>query len=139
MRFVMPFIAIMGLACVAIAQVAEPVIVPISNEDFISLLFQSLGGMAGASSLAIAGLIVQLLIKFMSAPMFGEVFKELPNGKKLLFVSFLSLAAGTISLMAGPAALSLGAALIHSSNLAALMVFGNQVYKAVVAESAPVA
>ena len=106
---------------------AQDVVAPISNEDFLKLLVESIGGIRGAASLAVAGIVVKLLLAFLSSEFFGKLFKNLSGEIKLLIVSALSLAAGVIALMTS--GLPLGAALVHSSTLTAFLVLFNQIYK----------
>lgn len=96
------------------------------TSEFLKYLIDSLGGLKGASSLVIAGAVVQALIKAMSLPAVGKWFKETQGHIKLLIVTGLTLVSGVIGLMTA-GGLTLGAALVHSTTLAALMVFANQV------------
>lgn len=107
---------------------AQDVIIPVvTNDEFISQLFLSLGGLKGATSLAIAGVIVKLILQFASTEMFGKIFKNLSGGVKLTIVLGLSLASGVIALMLS--GVPLVTALLHSSTLSAFVVLSNQVYK----------
>lgn len=123
--------------CLLLAQevVAPALPVPVvdPNMDFLNLLMQSLGGIKGASALAIAGIVVKLLLKALDLPLvaglMGKAFKDWASGLKLTVVLALSYVAGVIGLMVPPTSLSLGAALVHSSTLAAFVVLSNQVYK----------
>lgn len=107
----------------ALAQVAavDP------NQDFLNLLMQSMGGMKGASALAIAGVVVQLIVKLMSTSWVANWFPNLTGAKKIAVVTGLSLASGVLALMLPPTSLTIGAALMHSTTLTALMVYGNQI------------
>lgn len=96
----------------------------ISTDEFLMYLLQSLGGFKGASSLVVAGLIVQIFIKFLNSDLSGKIFAGFKGFWKLAIVSFLSVVSGVISLMLN--GVSLGAALLHSSTLAAIMVLLNQ-------------
>lgn len=119
-------------ATAAIAASATPVastgsaLIDQNTSDFLKLLIDSLGGLKGASSLVIAGVVVQLLIKAMSLPAVGKLFSEAQGWLKLVIVTGLTLVSGVIGLMTA-GGLTLGAALVHSTTLAALMVFGNQI------------
>lgn len=97
-----------------------------NTSDFLKYLIDSLGGMKGASALVIAGVVVQALLKAMSLPIVGKWFSEAQGWLKLTVVSGLTLVSGVIGLMTA-GGLTLGAALVHSTTLAALMVFGNQI------------
>lgn len=94
------------------------------NQEFLSLLIQSIGGMKGMSTLAIVGVVVQLLLKLANT-----TWIKLDGSMKLLIVSGLGIVGGVIGLMIPPNSLSLGAALVHSTVLTALMVFLNQIYQ----------
>jgi hypothetical protein len=122
------FFAVFLVFLIPLMLFAQDLVVPVSsNEDFIGLLLQSLGGLKGASSLAIAGIVVQLLMKFVGTPWADKLFAN-AGPWKLIIVALLSYLSGVVGLMAS-AGLSFGAAALHSSVLAAFMVFLNQVYK----------
>jgi hypothetical protein len=95
--------------------------------DFLKLLIESIGGMKGASALAIAALVVQLIVRFLDLPFVGGWFGEKSGWIKLLIVSGLTMVAAPIGLVA--TGMSWPAALIHSATLSAVMVFVNQVMK----------
>lgn len=124
MFFFFPLVAI-AQEVVAPAPATGSPLIDQHTSEFLKLLIDSLGGLKGASSLAIAGVVVQLLIKAMNLPAVGKLFSEAQGWLKLLIVTGLSLVAGVIGLMTA-GGLTLGAALVHSTTLAALMVFGNQ-------------
>ncbi len=131
MRFIMMFL----FSATAFAQDVgdiQPVLTDVSNQDFLGDLLQSLGGLNGASALAATAILIKLLLKFLSTPwgqnVLGKAFKDMAGGWKLTIVTGLSLAGGVIGLMTA-GGLSAGAALVHSTTLAAFMVFSNQIYK----------
>ena len=97
------------------------------NIDFLKLLVESLGGLKGASTLAIVAVVVQLLIKFLNLPIAGGIFGAAKGWLKLAIVTFLTIVSGVTGLMIE--GLSLGAALLHSTTLAAFMVFLNQIFQ----------
>jgi hypothetical protein len=99
----------------------------VSMIDFITLLIQSLNGLKGAGALAAAGVLVQLVLAFAKTPLAGLFFQKLPSGMKLVAVTGLSVVAGVVALLVS--GVTLGAALVHSSTLAAFTVFAHQVYK----------
>lgn len=119
------FLFALFLPVFAFAQEAVPA--PISNDDFLKLLIESIGGAKGASALVIAGIVVKVLLAFLSSNFFNQFFKNVSGAVKLLIVSALSLASGVIALMVS--GLPLGAALVHSSTLTAFLVLFNQIYK----------
>lgn len=125
-KFIALFSFIFFFLMVSVPTFAQEVIVP--TQDFIMALLQSIGGIKGASTLTIVGIVLQVLFQFMHTPLFGSVFKKVDGAKKLLIILFLTLVSGVVSLMQ-TSDLSLSAALIHSSTLAAFSVFANQLYK----------
>lgn len=118
------------------AQDAAPPVVADPNGEFIKLLLESMGGLKGASTLAIVGIVVQLLIKALNLPIVGKLFSESSGKVKLVIVSGLTLIGGVVGLMTVEG-LTVGAALIHSTTLAAFMVFANQIYQHFAPEKKP--
>lgn len=112
---------------IAIAQETAPVLQDVSMIDFITLLIQSLNGLKGAGALGAAAVLVQLVLAFAKTPLAGMFFEKLPSGLKLVTVTGLSVLAGVVALLVS--GVTLGAALVHSSTLAAFTVFAHQVYK----------
>lgn len=106
--------------------------VPMPPQDFLLLLIQSIGGLKGASALVIAGTITQLLIKALSLSFVDGWFTKIAGAGKLIIVYGLTLVSGVLALMM--TGVSLGAALVHSTTLSALMVFMNEIYKHFVKE-----
>ena len=105
---------------------AEEVIIP--TQDFIMFLLQSVGEIKGASTLSISYSVVQVLVKFMSSELWGSWFKKVSGATKITVVLVLTLASGILGLMTA-GGLPFGAALLHSSTLAAFSVLANQLYK----------
>lgn len=100
------------------------------DADLLKFLIASMGGLKGASALAIAFFISKLLLLLIMSPFFTSVFPSLlKGGVKLLVASGLNLVIGVLSLMLPPVELSFGAALTHSTVLALASVFANQAYK----------
>ncbi len=129
LKYILFFLFSFFVASLVMAQAVTPDVPAVSNTDFLQALIQSLGGIKGAGALAIAGVVVQLLIKFLGTPLAGSVLANVSGAWKLTAVVTLSLVSGVLALMLPPTSLGLGAALVHSSTLTAFMVFGNQVYK----------
>lgn len=126
-RFSMFFLGLLFFTLPMIC-LAQEVLPEVPTQDFIGFLLQSLGGLKGMSTLAVVGVVVQLLIQFLKTPLCAQVFKAVSGPTKLLIVTGLTLVAGVVSLMSVEG-LSLGAAIVHSTTLSAFMVFGNQIYK----------
>lgn len=96
-------------------------LLPPSTEEIQALLV-ALGGLKGASALAIVAVVVQGLMLFFKTKLASFAGKF-----QLLVVMFLSLLGGVFALkMSG---VDWGAAIIHSQTLAALQVFLHQIFK----------
>jgi len=108
------------------AGVVDPM-APVELDAFLKLLMASLGGMKGASALAIAAVISQLVVAFLKTPLMGKLFSKVNGLWKIAIVLALSLVSGVLGLMSQ--GVSLSAALVHSTTLSALMVLGNQIYQ----------
>lgn len=120
-------IVICSLVCFPICALADVQVLD-PTQEFISLLLQSLGGMKGLSTIAVVGLVVQLLLKLLDLPLLGKFFSESKGWLKLVIVSGLTMVSGVVGLCVHDG-LSLGAALIHSTTLTAFMVFANQIWQ----------
>jgi len=90
------------------------------TEQWIMDLFSGLGGLKGASTLAIVALIVQLIMKFFKTPLANFAGKY-----RLIVVSGLTVIGGMVGLVAqGSTWLS---ALVSASVIAAIQVFFHQI------------
>lgn len=99
-----------------------------SDEDAIKFLFLSLGE-GGLKGLGIAFVIAKFLLMFILSPGLSMKIPFLQKGSVKITVAIgLNLAVSILTLMVY-SNLSFGAALTHSSVLAAFSVFGNQVFK----------
>ncbi len=110
------------------AIVTQPTIPMVESEDWISLVFQSMGGGKGAVALGIVLIVVKFIIKFLKSPMSKSVFARLDGTQKMTLVLGLNVVGGVIGLMVS-GNVSLGAALVHSVTLANVSVFLNQIYQ----------
>lgn len=97
-------------------EIVEP-----SAQEIMNFL-AALGGVKGASSLAIAALVVQGLMLLFRSSVGNFIGKY-----KLLTVLGLSLVSGVIALKLN--GVDIGAAIVHSSTMASFQVFLNQLYK----------
>lgn len=111
----------------ALAQIAEVTIPAVSNTDFLIALGDSIGGMKGGSAVVIAGIVTQLLMKFIGTPWAEAMFGKDAGPWKFTIAAVLSFATGILGLVTS--GLTVGAALIHSTTLFAFMVMVNQIYK----------
>lgn len=95
---------------------------PLETGEFLKALVDSLGGFVGASAMAIAALVVQLLMLLFRTPLASFAGKW-----RLLIVYAMSVAAGILCLMV--AGVDWKAALLHSQTLASLQVLIHQIWK----------
>lgn len=124
MRMVFMIVLMCLVPTSVMAQVALPTeLVEVDTADALMFLLQSLGGIKGASTLAIVVLVSQLLMKFVATPLL-----KLDGAMKLLIISGLTIVGGVAGLMI-QTGIDLGAALMHSSILAALSTYVHQLYK----------
>lgn len=98
------------------------------DKDLLSHLLVSMGGLKGASALAIAFVISKFLLLLLLSPFFSNLFPSLAKGGiKLLVALSLNVVVGILGLLM--AKVPFDAALVHSSTLAAFSLLGNQGYK----------
>jgi hypothetical protein len=98
------------------------------DKDLLAHLLLSMGGLKGASALAIAFVISKFLLLFLLSPLFSNIFPSLlKGGVKLLVALGLNVVVGVLGLLVAEVPLS--AAIVHSSTLAAFSLLGNQAYK----------
>ncbi len=127
MKKLLILITVLCFPLMAFAQeVVQPVVdlateVPV--QDFMAFLIKSMGGMKGASTLAIVGIVLQGLLMLTRT----RLLDKYTSGKKLLIVYGLSMVAGVVALMSQ--GLDIQAALIHSNSLAAYQVMFHEVVK----------
>jgi len=136
MRKIYPALLVLIFAPLAVIAQQIPAIVSspeITDENFFQALMQSLNGFKGASAMAIAAIITQLIVALLKAPIAHELFNNLLGKYRLLIVSGVSIIAGVLSLKV--AGVDWLAALSHSFTLTSFQVFGNQVVKQVKKES----
>lgn len=120
MKNIKMFMMIMFMVpAIAFAQDAA-----IPTDQFLMYLLQSLGGLKGASALAIIGLVVQIIVKFLNSDLSNQVFKNFSGFGKLVSISALTIVSGVITLIIQ--GMSPLAAIFHSTTLAAIMVLVNQ-------------
>jgi len=115
------------LLFVPISAMAEDIIPPIPDEWSQIIVNLTKGEL---SVLAIVAAVVQVLML-----LFRTKFGEKSGRFRLLFVSGLSLVGGVLGLKIQ--GMEWGSALVHSSTLAAMQVFGFELYKKLVVEKAP--
>ena len=113
-------------AFTAFAQVAGmPADLP--DEEFLKMLLASIGGLSGASALGVAAIVVQLLVALLRTNMVGKLWQKIPGIWKIISIMSMSAVSSVVTMTSQ--GVSVGAALIHSSVLSALMVLGNEIYK----------
>lgn len=81
-----------------IAQVSSPG--EVSDADFWASVMNALGSLKGAGTIAILGILVQLLLKFAYTPLFGKTFKDQSGDVKFWTVATLNLVAVLVGLLA---------------------------------------
>lgn len=114
---------VIGYASTSFAQDVVPVA---TNDEFIQVLMQSIGGAQGATAIGIAFLIVKLLMKFVGTPWADGLLKNNGAWKLTIYLglSFASTVLGVVT-----AGGTIGAALLSGASISALGVLFNQVYK----------
>lgn len=122
--FVFLFMALLVPLFVFAQEAAQAVAaVPVEPQiDELMKFFASIGGLKGASAMAIAVVVVQGLLLF-----FRSALARFAGIYQLLIVNGLTLIAGILGLkMSG---VDWASAILHSQTLAALQVFANQIWK----------
>lgn len=101
----------------------------VTNEDFIADLLGSLGGLAGATTLAIVGIVITLGRKFLLTPWAAKTFENDHMWREAITL-VLAWAGGVVGLMQ-TASMTFGAAFLHSTTLGAFLLAGAAVYRAI--------
>lgn len=122
------FAAMLVILAFGIVVKAQEAVEVVSNEDFLLLLFRSVGGLKGATTLMIAYTSVEILIQFLKTPLFGSIFKKVDAALKLTIVMALHFIGSTLALVVVDG-MTLSAALIHGSTVTAFAVLLNQIYQ----------
>lgn len=99
----------------------------ITDLEFLQNFLSFVGGLKGAGALASVAAGVQLVMKLIQTPFFAKMLPKITSAQKLLMVTGLSVVGGVLALMSTGSTLL--QALLHSTTLAALQVFGNQLFK----------
>ncbi len=118
------FLVLCVLLIASIAWADDLVVVaePVTDGEFWRAVLEFISGIKGATTIAVIGGLVQLLVKAVNSR-FGDGLGKY----KLLTVSLLSVVGVVVGLMAQGSPLS--AALFSGATLAAFQVFAHQVYK----------
>lgn len=124
-------LSVLLLPVMAFAQeVAQAVVAPVVDlavevpvQDLLSFLLKSMGGMKGASTIAIVAVALQgLLLAFRT-----RLLDKFAGKYKLMIVYSLSMIAGIVALMSQ--GVDIQTALVHSNSMAAYQVFFHQIMK----------
>jgi len=116
--------SVVGFAQEAATLVMSPDLTQtVEVQDFLKFLVESLGGVKGASSLAIIALVVQAVLLLVRMKFADKVTK----GYKLIIVYSLSMIGGILALMSQ--GVDLQTALFHANSLAAYQVLFHQAIK----------
>ena len=118
-------LVVMAFAIVAKAQEAVEVV---GYDEFLLMLFKSIGGLSGASTLVIAYTVVEILIQFLKTPLFGSIFKKVDAALKLTIAMGLHFLGSTLALVVVDG-MTLSAALVHGSTVTAFAILLNQIYQ----------
>lgn len=109
----------------AFAQTADIPVPPSTTQDVIQAIAELVGGVKGASTLAIVALAVQLLSKFVLSPLWESLGLD-PKYKFLVF-ALSSIAGAVVPLMIqGQTFL---AAISNGAVLLLLMQYGHRIYE----------
>lgn len=105
------------------------VVIPVlTNEQFIEQVLALLGGIKGASSLAIIAILAQVFMKFVGTPWADILANGSDVGKyKLTIFLFCTYLLSVVTQIV--AGVSVVQALTSATALSALMVLLNQIYK----------
>lgn len=99
----------------------------IDLQNYFKLLVESLGGVQGASTMAILAIVIQLLMATLRLDVLQSKLPPIVGKYKFIFIYALSMVSGILALrMQG---LDLMASLFHSNTLAAYQVFMHQAVK----------
>ena len=94
----------------------------LDTESFLAAAMKALGSWKALGAMGIAALVSQLIMLFLRTPLASFAGKY-----KLVAIYVLSIVSGLLVLKVS--GMTWGAAALHTQTLAALQVFGNQVYK----------
>ncbi|NBW99056.1 hypothetical protein EBR03_05745 [bacterium] len=120
------------LSGVGVLAFAEDVLPP-TPEEWGKIIVDLTKGELGL--LAVVGVVVQAVMLLLRTPAVVKIIGEKTGKWRLLAVSFLSLVGGVAALKAQ--GMDWGAALAHSSTLAAVQVFLHSLYKELMPQPAP--
>lgn len=118
------FTFIMNFIFGALAM-AQDLPAPVASTDFYLFVLQSLSTLKGAGTLAIIGVVIQILSKFILTPIF-DGFK-LDSKYKFLAFAVLAIGGAVVALMASGQ--SLAAALLSSSVMLLISQYGHRIYE----------
>ena len=99
----------------------------IANDQFLMDLINSVGGLKGASAVAIALVVAQLLIKLFKTPIGGSLLKKVSPNVVWAITSGLNILAVALGLVAG--GVSVVAALTHAAVLMPLVNYLYGIYE----------
>jgi len=116
------FLSLLLLPFAVFAQAGE-----ITDLEFLQNLLSFVGGLKGAGTMAAVAGGVQIVMQLLKTGFFSKLVPKLNGTKKILIVSGLTLVGGVLALMSSGQ--ELVASLLHSTTLAALQVFANQLYQ----------
>lgn len=124
MNFLITVLLFLLTPLLVIAQEAVPAV---TNEQFLLFLAASIGGIGGLKTLGIVQVAAQVFMKFLGTPWADSLTKKNGAIKITIYLVFV-IVAGVAGLMLKDG-LTIGAALLHSTTLAAFGVLANQLWK----------
>lgn len=116
------FLSVIPCSFLSLLAFGQDVTQPLETEAFLGLLLQGLGGLKGASTLAIVAFVVQTVMHLFRTPLANFAGKW-----KLVIVVSLSLVGTVLGLMVQ--GMGFLPALFNGATLAAVQVLVNQVIK----------
>ena len=72
----------------------------VTDADFFQSIGSAIGGMKGASTIVIIGILLQIAFKFLSTPLSGKTFPQLSGKTKITVVLVLSTLSTLVGLVA---------------------------------------
>lgn len=117
------------VAAVAPAQtviVKAQVPADVTDESFFASLASAIGSLQGLGTMGILALLIQLAVKFLSAPISGKTFKQLTGKTKITIIIVLSTLGSLVALVAQ--GMDWKAAALSGVGLAAISTMIQQIY-----------
>lgn len=98
----------------------------VTDEAFFQSLISAIGSMQGLGTMGILALLIQLAVKFLSAPLSGKTFKQLTGKTKITVIVVLSCLGSLVALVAQ--GMDWKAAIVSGVGLAAISSMVQQLW-----------